>query len=63
MEIQSVEIPKKKADIYRAMQPGESIEVEERSRQTAYNSARVAVPTAKWQTVKINGKVYLNRVS
>lgn len=63
MEITTVEIPKKKADVYRDMLPGESIEIAEHSRRSVYNSARVAVPTAVWRTVKIEGKVYLNRVS
>jgi hypothetical protein len=63
MEITTVEIPKKKVEIYRAMQPGESIQVEERKRQSIYHQAQIAVPTATWRTVKIDGKVYLNRVS
>jgi len=62
-EITTVEIPKKKADLYRAMNPGQSIEIEERSRQSIYQAARSALPFGVWRTVKIEGKVYLTRVS
>jgi hypothetical protein len=63
MEVQRVEIPVKKTDIVRTIQPGESIEVPENERQSWYNLARQSVPLGKWRTAKVDGKVYLNRVS
>jgi hypothetical protein len=63
MEAQRVELPKRNVDILRDMQPGESIEVTEDSRRAWYNQAKYAVPIAVWRTLKIDGKVYLTRVS
>jgi hypothetical protein len=63
MEAQIVEIPKRKVDILRAMQPGESIEVTKSNRYVWYNLAKATVGHAKWQTITIDGKVYLHRVS
>lgn len=63
MEVQSVEIPKRKSDILRDMQPGDSIEVTEENRRAWYNQAKYVAPLAVWRTVKIEGKVYLTRVS
>jgi hypothetical protein len=63
MEAQRVEIPKKKADIIKEMQPGESIDITGQNRRAWYNQAKYVAPYSVWRTVTIQGKVYLHRES
>ncbi len=59
---EKIVVPIRFSNLARQLRVDECIEIDEEQRHNRYNQARVANPSAKFTTRKLDGKCYLIRI-